>query len=426
MLFFFLNPFHYSSAQKLEIGYRCPDLKMDNIFNYKSDTISLSEFKGKMILLVFWNHACSSCIANFPQLDALQKEFGSKLQIILVNKESKDSTNRFFSVRNALKIPQVPIHTGDTLLSKIFPSQGYPYTIWLDTNRIIRYAAYGENSTAKNIISFLKGDNLHFRNLTADVSYGSSFITENDIDNYGYFSYISHCTFDRDIGNTSGELIQSRHAVRTSVNCSSIIDLYKTAYQEFDKYSFTKAYSIKLSSIDSSKYMMPADHSNLDQWLIENSYNYDQLIPVSKSSQRYKIMQEDLVRYFELDARVVRVKMKSLVLKRLNGISIMQTKGGRSSTLMLGSVKNNVSDSIRYIHNKPFDELIRWLKLFIEYRQPFFDETKYSGNVDMNFRAVSIDPVNITELKKDLRKYNLVLEEKERFVDVLFIGGQPG
>ncbi len=132
-------------------------------------------------------------------------------------------------------------------------------------------------------------------------------------------------------------------------------------------------------------------------------------------------MQEDLTRYFDLDARVVRVKMKSLVLKRLRGDNLLQSKGGPPSTFMLGSDKNQVTDSIRFIHNKPFDELIRWLKLFIDYRQPFFNETKYSGDIDINFRAISIDPLNIFELKKDLRKYNLVLVEKERFVDVLFI-----
>ncbi len=148
--------FHNSAAQKLEIGHRCPDLKMDNIFNYPSARLTLSDFKGKLILLVFWDHSCSSCIANFPQLDALQNEFRNQMQIILINKESRDSTVRFFTVRNTIKIPQVPFYAGDTIFSEIFPSQGYPYTVWIDSNRIIRYAAYGENSTPKNVISFFE------------------------------------------------------------------------------------------------------------------------------------------------------------------------------------------------------------------------------------------------------------------------------
>jgi thiol-disulfide isomerase/thioredoxin len=44
--------------------------------------ISLSDFKGKVVLLNFWATWCSACLAEIPDLVALQKELGDRVAIV--------------------------------------------------------------------------------------------------------------------------------------------------------------------------------------------------------------------------------------------------------------------------------------------------------------------------------------------------------
>ena len=71
-------------------------MELGNVLNYHRSKLSLGDFAGKYIILDFWNQGCVPCIAAFPEIDSLQKHFKDKLQIILVNKESKESTIAFF------------------------------------------------------------------------------------------------------------------------------------------------------------------------------------------------------------------------------------------------------------------------------------------------------------------------------------------
>ena len=69
----------------LKVGDCVPDYKLINLINYSSKTANLSDLKGKLVILDFWNSHCISCIESWPNLLRLQKEFDESLQIILIN-----------------------------------------------------------------------------------------------------------------------------------------------------------------------------------------------------------------------------------------------------------------------------------------------------------------------------------------------------
>ena len=59
----------------LHRGDRVPDFMFTEVYNYSRDTIRLSDFRGKLVILDFWGPACYSCIKTFPFVDSLQKKF---------------------------------------------------------------------------------------------------------------------------------------------------------------------------------------------------------------------------------------------------------------------------------------------------------------------------------------------------------------
>src|SRR5688572_14010525 len=52
--------------------------------------------KAKPFIIEFWDVSCISCIASFPKMDSLQKTFGDQIQIIHVNRQTEEATERFF------------------------------------------------------------------------------------------------------------------------------------------------------------------------------------------------------------------------------------------------------------------------------------------------------------------------------------------
>src|SRR6266487_544306 len=77
-----------------EIGKPCPDFTLNGILNYPKSKASLQDFKGKWLILDFWSRGCSACIASFPKLNELTKEFKDKAQIVLVGIDENDKLIR--------------------------------------------------------------------------------------------------------------------------------------------------------------------------------------------------------------------------------------------------------------------------------------------------------------------------------------------
>src|SRR5690606_35558675 len=89
------------NIKPLSIGDQIPDelwnmpLQVVNHPEGKKN-ITLSEYKGKLIILDFWATWCVPCIRNFPKLHALQGEFGDKIKLLAVTKEAKTKITTFF------------------------------------------------------------------------------------------------------------------------------------------------------------------------------------------------------------------------------------------------------------------------------------------------------------------------------------------
>lgn len=135
---------HKCSAQNLEIvpfqiGERVPDLPLKNIINYKDSTATLSVFGDKIIILVFWNIHCGSCISMMPKEDSLQALFPDDVQFIMVTEDSKEKVEEFLTKYNGRhKTPLgSPIMTNAQVFSRMFRFTYIPHYVWIAPNGMI-------------------------------------------------------------------------------------------------------------------------------------------------------------------------------------------------------------------------------------------------------------------------------------------------
>jgi thiol-disulfide isomerase/thioredoxin len=401
-LFFYFFYSIASTSQEISIGEKFPGILPGDFINFSSSVLKISDFKGKAVIIDFWNHSCMACIQSFSKLDSLQKIFAGKMQIILVNRESKDSTERFFKKRNKIKIPNLPMLTGDKKLMRLFPMDGYPYTVWIDSNGIVRYFSGEYNITSEHIKDFLEGKELSLRDVTL-ARYGS--LTGQK--EFAYFSAISNCSDTIDVGNCELAYTDNNKSVRMSSTCSAIAELYRKAYREYNVYNLYTNYGLVLEAKDSLKYFCPSDPNLFDQWLKTNSYNYELILPVSKEKKRYQIMQEDLNRYFDLDAHIKKRQIKSVVIKNYKSRDRNRKECSDDSTLQ--------------VTIQAFSKFLKLVKSRFEYYYPVFDETSGFENMNIFVNEKFINVLAIEHLKKDLIRNNLVLDLEERAVPVLVI-----
>jgi thiol-disulfide isomerase/thioredoxin len=415
-------------GQELNVGDRVPDIELNNVFNYSNDQLRLSDFRGTLVILDFWGFNCISCLQSFPKMDSLQKKYGSKIQVIFVNRESKDSTRLFFEKRKKLLLPANPFVTADTVLHKVFPHSGKPYYVWIDSAGIVRYFPKGVSMTEARIKEFLSKDKMYAMEALKTRKYVRSFIDKEWRPSFEYYSYLSHCM--------NGIILEGERIpgfLQVTRSCLSIVELYKIAYgsdinkypASLSEYELDRPGRVILEVKDQFQYVQPKGaKENWEEWINNYAYNYHLYLPESKKEKFLEFMREDLNRFFDLEAGIERRKVKCLVLVRSGQTDKLKTKGGKpADNFFQSDVKDTIIPTIRLMNNIPFKKFASRLETIAEYNfsMPFINGANYGGNIDFEIQTNVLDKITRSSLQMVLQKYGLALVEKLCPLDVLVI-----
>ncbi|NDP27392.1 MAG: TlpA family protein disulfide reductase [Flavobacterium sp.] len=74
------------------------------LMDSKGKTVSLEEFKGKIIFINFWATWCPPCIAEMPTMQKLYADYHDKIVFLFVTTDSFEKANAFLAKEN-LNLP---------------------------------------------------------------------------------------------------------------------------------------------------------------------------------------------------------------------------------------------------------------------------------------------------------------------------------
>jgi thiol-disulfide isomerase/thioredoxin len=387
-------------------GEKVPAITFTNMLNNKSNTVKLSAFKGKFILLDFWATWCSNCLKKFSLLDSMQQAHTANLQVLLVNTASTHDTrekiNRLLgrlAAANGRPLT-LPVVFNDTLAVKLFPHKYLPHYVWIDTAGNCMAITGTGDVTAYNIKTLLSGGRPAFT-LKEDLDDFNRkkplFINGNG----GSGSTIIHrSTFSAYInGLPSGSLVDKDSAGKIThilVTNTSLLHLLQQAFRSGlspnrIQYAAGVEEKFKAFGHDGSAAGPPA-------------YTYELLLPPATENTAMLLMQQDLERYTGFTAKITGQPTACYVLTADTAVLAGCTAGTERPMNRLSEKEN------RFMQNKPLKTLAVYLDRKLS--RPVVDESGVSFNISLSLPAVDIGDINA--LRKALLPYGIRLTEAVR------------
>ncbi|MDE6717085.1 MAG: TlpA family protein disulfide reductase [Muribaculaceae bacterium] len=116
--------------------------------NPEGKDVSLSEFKGKWVILDFWGSWCPWCIKGFPALKEAYAKYAGKLEIIGV--DCRDSEQSWRAALKRYDLPWVQVYNGEPGADRLYDEygvQGFPTKVIVSPAGKIVNITVGEDPT---------------------------------------------------------------------------------------------------------------------------------------------------------------------------------------------------------------------------------------------------------------------------------------
>ena len=419
--------------------------------------VSLKDFKGRLLILDYWDISCADCVANMPKILKLQQQFKNEIEIIEVSEDKESDFKDFLeksklyespSIRQAAQ--QLDFITDDTIISKMFPHHGFGCSVWITQNQLFASKSWNAILTANNISLFLKGKKIDFQEQPAysSIDLSKPFLSINGSKgtDSSYYSLITKRNWFGGIYGDREVIIDSATNLAHGIVCTnkSILDLYREVCHGIYKVELNKIPSSYLDSkiilaVKNRNRFIDTDKMNFagyDSWIEENTYCYALNVPIDKSPIIYRKMTEDLNDYFGLNIEQQNRFIKCLVLKRITKRDMIRTKGGQYRYTILYDSGNDTIGKLVY-QNVEFSHFfsqsieytvtegaLKGISNYLTLKPLVIDETGYKNNVDIqlpNWRH----GITLNYMNKDLQKIGLRLFEEYKKMPVIVIEDSP-
>lgn len=374
-------------------------------------TITLADYKGKLIILDFWSTWCVPCIRNFPKLHALQDEFGSKIKVLAVTQQDTEKIAKFFKTGAGKEHTYVNSVINDSVLSAYFPHRAVPHIAWINPDGKVLNTTQAEDITAANIQAILdkrqtqmvaKLDIDRDRPLFLSEHFGADMqLKAYSILAKGYYPGLPS-------GNNFKRTKEGKIYGRQMTN-TRMMDIYQAMiYELFDRKG--EKFNAKRMIIEVAEPGLLGVRKNADRENEKsNYYNYELIVPKEKADSLYYFMLQDLNRNSDYIGAIEKRSVDCYVLVRTSAKDKIKSKGGKA--------KNTFPTSPSLIVNRPLGHMVKRLIDDTPIDQLIIDETGYTNNVDIEISGIK----DLPSLKKELNSYDLDLIPAKRILNMFVI-----
>lgn len=121
---------------------------------YMDDTISLSEFKGKVLVLDFWNSACGVCFSQFPEFEKLANRYKDNENVLVFAVNAllrNEDPNKPKEIMERLNYSFENLYLPNDSTAKALNVYYYPNLIYIDADQ--EQAIKGSLNTNRLVIN---------------------------------------------------------------------------------------------------------------------------------------------------------------------------------------------------------------------------------------------------------------------------------
>ena len=123
----------YSSGHPARIGSNAPDFTLQD----SDHKITLSQFRGKVVVLNFWGTFCPPCVEETPSMVRMQARLKDKGVVVLgVSIDVDDAAYHKFL--KDFNVNMVTVRDGDQKAASLYGTFGWPETYVIDRQGVIR------------------------------------------------------------------------------------------------------------------------------------------------------------------------------------------------------------------------------------------------------------------------------------------------
>lgn len=122
----------------IEVGNKAPDFELKTL---TGDTVKLSDYKGKKVMLNFWATWCPPCKAEMPEMQKYYESNKEKVEILAVNMDTNNDVAGF--VKNGgYTFPILLDEKND--VNKDYGIVSIPTTFFIDEQGVITHKINGQ------------------------------------------------------------------------------------------------------------------------------------------------------------------------------------------------------------------------------------------------------------------------------------------
>lgn len=416
-----LLPIYNVHAQALKVGDTLPEelwsmpLQVVNHPEGKG-TITLSEYKDKLIILDFWATWCSPCVAMLPKQDSLQKEFNGQVQIVPLTYQTRNEVNEFlekYTHRTGREIALSKV-VEERALHRAFPHTAIPHYVWISSDGQVKAITGHEEISTEKISAMLSSHKtvLSTKTNPKRVAYDSTkplMLNGNggDGSNLVYQSVLTSYT----------DGLQAGFSIRLDSMGNGRLSLFNVPLHWY----YLKAYGadsvwfgpsrIELNMKEPQRVFYSDSCGPYESWKSKYTHCYQLVLPRTSRLGLFNALREELGRMFpDIEATIEPRRKLCWVLSRIQGREmLMASEGAYVSRMELKGYT---------LQNARLKGLVLDMNMFALQKSaiPLIDETGITHKVSLQINARLNDMASVS---KELEKYGLQITQEYREINVL-------